>query len=75
MKINKTTIMITILHPADEKLPYDLSAVLEEMDNGWAVGQETSRDVQSVPDEHVRRELNALGNDGEFFDYLLTEEE
>lgn len=65
MKIYKTVITLTVLHTGD--LPHDLRYVLEEAEYGNAVGQETERVTTKLPDESVRAELLAIGNDGEFF--------
>jgi hypothetical protein len=65
--IKKTTITFTVLHRADQPLSPHLEGVLEETDDGNAVGQETGRQTVDVPDDAVRAELEALGNDGKFF--------
>jgi hypothetical protein len=67
-RISKTTVTITALHRSDELLPEDLTALLYQLDEGNAVGLETARATAAVPDEAVRDELLALGNDGDFFD-------
>jgi hypothetical protein len=66
--ISKTVITITVLHPSDEPLSGSLACVLEEMDDGNAVGLETFRTTVAVADDAVKNELLALGNDGEFFE-------
>lgn len=68
MNISKTIIEITLLHPSDSPLTgYDVKDVLYEMDEGSAVGWETSRKTAAVPADRVSAELIALGNDGTFF--------
>lgn len=73
-RVSKTVITVTVLHPADEPLPGPLDLLLEEMDSGSAVGQETDRVTTPVPTGLVKDELLALGNDGEFFTMLFEEE-
>ncbi len=67
-EISKTVITFTVLHRTDEPLPDSIDAVLEETDSGNAVGWETARVTEGVPEDALRDELLALGNDGKFFE-------
>lgn len=73
--IVKTTITFTVLHRADNPLSdHTLEEVLWEASEGDAVGWETDRVTQPVPDDRLADELIALGNDGTFFDVYEVEE-
>lgn len=69
-KICKTTYTVTVLHVEDEplRLMNDLQCVLDEMDTGNMVGQWDRVSTEVVPSEKVVEELEAVGNDGGFFD-------
>ncbi|GAB4988539.1 MULTISPECIES: hypothetical protein [Mycobacterium] len=67
-RVSKTVVTFTVLHCSDTPLPPSLDAILQETDYGHAVGLETSRVTVDVPEDTVRDELLALGNDGEFFE-------
>jgi hypothetical protein len=71
--IMKTTFTFTVLHRTDSPL-LDLAYALEESDTGHAVGNVTQVSWEQVPDDEVPGELDALGNDGEFFDDDLANE-
>jgi len=67
--IVKTTITIAVLHRGDNPMTeHGIDEVLYEMNEGEAVGWETSRVTDPVPADQVCDELVALGNDGTFFD-------
>lgn len=80
-KISKTTITFTVLHRADDfplggeyfgeyDNPYDgeLGYLMKEAWDGGMVGSESEAVTVEVPEDQVRDELRALGNDGTFFD-------
>ena len=79
--ISKTTISFTVLHrTGDEGLEeasqrnYDhyldspLGYILQEAWDGGMVGIESEPVTIAIPDDHVREELLAMGNDGTFFE-------
>jgi len=68
MKIKKTVLTFTVLHPAEDNVAeMSPEQIFEECDNGGFVGNWTYGSSVDVPDETVEGELQALGNDGEFF--------
>lgn len=80
-RIKKTTITFTVLHraddyPNDEEIwgemdnPYDgeLGYLMKEAWDGGMVGMESDAVTVDVPEDQVRGELLAMGNDGTFFD-------
>lgn len=68
-KICKTAYTVTVLHVADEplRLMNDLQYVLDAMNTGNMVGQWDRVSTEVVPSEKVVEELEAVGNDGVFF--------
>lgn len=68
MKIQKSTLTFTFLHPAEDNVSeMEEAAILDECDTGGFVGMWTTIRTEDVPDDQVENELQALGNDGEFF--------
>lgn len=77
MPIFKTAITITVLGEFesrgaaqawfDNANPY---TILNEMDDGDLVGQTSVGEVEEVPESDVESELEAVGNDGTFFDMV-----
>lgn len=72
--ISKTTYTFVVLHRTDQP-PTSLHDAIEEAYGGHAVGWETEESTVPVANENVPAELRELGNDGEFFDDDLEEEE
>ena len=73
-KIRKTELTFTVLHPATDDLDeMSVEAIWNECDGGGFIGACTQRTRTDVLDSAVKRELMELGNDGEFFDDLLTD--
>ncbi len=72
MEISKTVFTFTVLHQSGV-MPATLEDALAESMFGAAVGQETSRVTVVVDASDVGTELKALGNDGEFFNYLAED--
>lgn len=70
--IRKTVFTLTVLHPAEdhaESLPVE--DVMAEINNGMWIGQTAHVSTVDLADEKVVEELQAIGNDGTFFeDYL-----
>lgn len=68
--IIKSQILVTVLHYRDEPFPedWDLQFIHEAITDGSMIGEfsEVSAEELDTP-EVVRRELEAIGNDGEFF--------
>jgi hypothetical protein len=83
--ISKTVFTFTVLHRTDEPFvggnsdhPFDnhLGEALRRSWDGHAVGDITSEVTTDIMlPETVRDELEKLGNDGEFFDDDLEEED
>jgi hypothetical protein len=74
-RIQKTTLTFTVLHPATDDLEeMPIEAIWNECDGGAFVGACTERIKTDVSDRAVKKELMALGNDGEFFNDLLADE-
>lgn len=75
-KIQKTKLTFTVLHPAtDDLADMSIEAIWNECDAGAFVGAHTEKVTIDVPDAAVAEELQALGNDGEFFNDILDDEE
>lgn len=72
--IVKTTYTFTVLHRGDEPLS-DIEHALAESDTGHAVGWQTASETVDVPDSAVPEELRKLGNDGEFFEDDLHDDD
>lgn len=72
MEISKTVFTFTVLHESGELLT-SLEHALSESMFGAAVGQTTGRTTVPVGAGDVKDELLALGNDGEFFNYLTED--
>lgn len=71
-KIMRTTVTVTILHPVDETPDgLSLEEIGRQMDDGGWIGQSAVTTSDAVPDDAIRAELQALGNDGAFFDDWL----
>lgn len=71
MKIQKSTMTFTFLHPAEDDVQnMTVERILDECDTGGFVGSwgATSMTTVDVPDDAIKSELMELGNDGEFFD-------
>jgi hypothetical protein len=49
--------------------------VLSEIDEGSWIGCEVVGSVENIPDDKVRDELLAIGNDGTFFDDVLNDDD
>ena len=74
MSIQKTTFTVTVLHDATENpRNMELETVLEQMDMGDFIGSVHVGDTVDIPNETVREELEAIGNDGTFFQMEETE--
>lgn len=68
-KIIKTIITLTLLHREDFPLSQmSLEQIGHEMDEGDCVGSFGTVSEEAVPLAKVPAELEALGNDGTFFD-------
>jgi hypothetical protein len=70
MKIQKSTMTFTFLHPADDPVQeMTVEQIFEECETGGFVGSWGAEPMttEDVPDDEVEEELQALGNDGEFF--------
>ena len=48
---------------------------LSEINAGDWIGCEIVASVENIPDDRVRDELLAIGNDGSFFDDVLNDDE
>lgn len=76
MKIQKTTMTFTFLHPAADNLDgWSTDQIFDECDSGGFVGQWGPMKTEDVPDDKVEEELQALGNDGEFFKAFEEDDE
>ena len=84
--ISKTTFTFTVLHRTDQPFDDDfqgyepclqgaLGAAMDRSFDGHSVGWVTNEVTEPVPDKKVAEELVALGNDGEFFDEDLEDNE
>jgi hypothetical protein len=68
-RIVKTTIQLTVLHPADTSLDgQDILEIVHEMDTGEYLGTWQITNTRSVSPSSVAKECRAVGNDGTFFD-------
>lgn len=87
-RISKTTVTFTVLHRTEDfplkdeffgeyDNPYDgvLGYLMKEAWDGGMVGLESDPVTTPVPDDHVKDELRAMGNDGTFFDDDFDDEE
>jgi hypothetical protein len=69
MAIRKTTILVTILHDETDNVPsWSLERIAGEMGEGCVVGSMELVSNVGIKDIDVADELEAVGNDGEFFD-------
>jgi hypothetical protein len=68
-KITKTVVQVTILHLAEDRVDgTGLGHIAFQIDEGDWVGQSKIVTEEAVPDDKVAEELQALGNDGTFFE-------
>jgi len=70
MPIVKTTVTLTVLHRDTDAcldgMPLEEIAAL--IDDGPAIGQVETTNIEFLADDNVEAELKAIGNDGTFFD-------
>jgi hypothetical protein len=78
MPVHKVTLTITVLAHADSQdhvlnaySNMSLSQIEEAIEFGEDVGMVELTSVETVPDDEIKDELIALGNDGTFFDCYL----
>lgn len=81
MPVFKTTITVTVLGEFDAIGDADsffsnasMDRVLQEMEEGDLIGQSHVGETVEVPQSALQAELLAIGNDGEFFDFLEMDE-
>lgn len=77
-KIVKIVYQVVALMPAEQAHWAQHSRAeraLREIDEGDWIGCEIVGSVENIPDDKVRDELLAIGNDGTFFDDVLNDEE
>jgi hypothetical protein len=73
MHIRKVTITLVALYDADEypdkafQYSIDLVSFAEAMDTGLLAGRAQLTAIENIPAEHVANELQAIGNDRDFF--------
>lgn len=68
-RIQKSSLTISFLHEAADNLAdWSTEQIIREIDEGQFVGRVSPITTINVPDENVAIELQALGNDGTFFD-------
>ena len=69
--IRKTVLSIVILHYDSDKMEnYTLAELLDECDTGSMIrGSATPVSSEILSPDAVAGELEAIGNDGTFFDY------
>lgn len=68
MKIRKTIIQVTILHPIDDDVDgASLADIGYQIDEGSWLGQSKVLESTPVLNDQVEAECLALGNDGLFF--------
>ena len=75
MSVFKATFTVTVLVDADDQADAKqalekatLSEIGDEMFDGEWIGQMGAITVAEVPEDKIRDELFAIGNDGTFFD-------
>ncbi len=69
MNIQKTTITLTVLHPAGERPDkWGLEQIAYEINDGAWLGRTAHVSTVPVPKKSLRDECLALGNDGTFFE-------
>jgi hypothetical protein len=70
MSIVKTVFQLTVLHEHDiDVANWDIIDVINSTDNGYIIGNYRVVSREDIPQEHIKYELYAVGNDGTFFDY------
>lgn len=77
-KIVKIVYQVVALMPAEHAHWAQHSSAkkaLREIDEGDWIGCEIVGSVENIPDDKVRDELLAIGNDGTFFDDVLNDDE
>ncbi|BBA65179.1 hypothetical protein [Xanthomonas phage XacN1] len=69
--VRKSVLQFVVYHTDDDKLEnYTLLDILDECDTGNMIrGSVDTVLSELVPDESLKSELIAIGNDGTFFDY------
>jgi hypothetical protein len=78
MPIFKTTVSVTVYFQAKNKTEArreindaTLAQIAQEITDGlWIGGNHTSTAVERVPPDAVAFELQAIGNDGDFFNLI-----
>lgn len=77
--IVKAVLSLTVLLPEDQVADFKgatLEAILEETDTGaWIAGTVQKSEPVVVPADKLEAELQAIGNDGSFFDDETAEDE
>lgn len=71
MKVQKSVFTVTVLHTEGDAPTGHTSAeeIASRINEDW-IGSVSHTTTVDVPVDEVRDELLAMGNDGEFFDYL-----
>lgn len=72
--IGETTFTFTVMHRIDQPVD-DLEEAMERAETGHAVGLWVQGMTRAVPNSQVPARLQALNNDGTFFDDDLNSEE
>jgi len=78
MPVHKVTLTITVMAIADSQddlLNAYSNMSLSQIEEAFSVGEDVGKveliGVETVPDDEIKDELIALGNDGTFFDCYL----
>lgn len=72
----KTIITLTLIHDvALQVTAMGHADLAREMEEGEAIGAMELVSSTPIPDGEIRRELMAVGNDGEFFDLTALDDE
>lgn len=64
----KTEIKFTVYSPEPLTYEKDLAGIVWSIDAGDSIGDWTITETSEVDGEQLRKELIAIGNDGDFFD-------
>lgn len=73
--VSKTVLTVTMLHPAElDPAKMSNDDIAYHLGDGEFVGERTAIETNPVADEDVLAELQALGNDGTFFELEAVED-
>lgn len=74
----KVTVSMEVFLPAEDLPDFqamDLDRILYEVDEGsWIAGSPKKGEPVAIPQDKLRGELEAIGNDGSFFDITDVED-